>query len=307
MYLLKRLELHSKEILIGLTGTLTIGTLGAVTIKELTTKNTEYVDDIKLSKIIADYSYDDSDLDDSFKEYLNEYFANKDKDLIDEADTASRYIDGLEVTKDLKRGYDDVNKMSKLAEEEYCSVLFLSVEEIKQMKKMVDKKPSNTDKSNPDLVKLDSQITAYKRLDYFNNYADEWLKENGEANSEELLMGSIKAAVGYEFNIDPKEVDKKVTIEKRTSSDVNEPYEITVKHEGWSKESKTYNVNHQQKVLHNALDCLYNLQRRKNLKNEDYDEAIDHAKLVIMSGVETDGDNLMAGRSMREVKELIKK
>lgn len=302
MYLLKRLELHSRGILIGLTGTLTLGTIGAVTIKELTTENTTYVDDIKLSKTIADYSYDDSDLDDSFKEYINEYFANKDKDLIADADTTSRYIDSLEVTKDLKRGYDDINKMSKLAEDEYRSVLFLSVEEIEQMKKMVDKKPANGD-----LVKLDSQITAYKKLDYFNNYADEWLKENGEANSEEILMGSIKAAVGYEFNIDPKEVDKRVTIEKRTSSDVKEPYEITVKREGWSKESKTYNVNHQQKVLHNALDCLYNLQRRKNLKNEDYDEAIDHAKLVIMSGVETDGDNLMAGRSMREVKELIKK
>lgn len=302
MSLIRRLELHSRGILIGLTGTLTVGTLGAITIKELTTKNTDYVDDIKLCKTIADYSYDDDELDQSFREYLDEYFSNKDKHLVEDCDTTSRYIDSLEVTEDLKRGYEDVDKMSKLADEEYRSVLFLSVEEIEQMKKMVDKK-----EETKDLVKQDSKITAYKKLDYFNDYAKEWLKENGEANSEEILMGSIKAAVGYEFNIDPKQVDKQVIIEERSSSDVNKPYEITVKSEGWSKGSKTYNVENYQKVLHNALDCLYNLQRRKNLKNEDYDEAINHAKLIIMSGIETDGDNLMAGRSMREVKEKIKK
>lgn len=214
----------------------------------------------------------------------------EDMTYLEAADLLIRYMDIVEKLD--KINFDGVSELRKLTDAEYIETLDYTDEDIDLLIETIKKAKMD------DLVDEENKLTAYKKLNFLNDYCNEFIHENGERISERVMLLSVKTAVADELDLPVDEIGS-ITIPKSNGNSEPESYAIDVN-------DKRYYVPLNSEEMWNTINYIYQLQSANltdKTEKETYRKAINYAKTTMAAGVNIKGNKIKIDHNAHEIQE----
>lgn len=207
---------------------------------------------------------------------------SSDLSIVGAADQLERYMNISEQLQSID--FTKVDELSPLKEEEYEKALTLSKEEI-------DGLIEASKYDGKDIVQLERKLNALKKLNFLYNYCTNWVHQNGQTLSINIMMAAVKASVADELEILPEQYNEIIIPPaKRSSSEGPTSYFINVGEE-------SYEIPINSNELWNTINYIYDVQSATlEGKNEfkTYRKALNYAKTTIAAGANIKNNKLEA-------------
>ena len=208
-------------------------------------------------------------------------------------EAADRLIKYMDITEKLSKiNFDGVSELRKLTDEEYMETLNYSDEEIDLLIETINKAKMD------DLVDEENKLIAYKKLDFLNNYCNEFVHKNGEKISEKVMLLAVKTSMADEFDIPVEDINS-VTIPKNMGGSEPDSYVIDVN-------GKRYIVPLNSEEMWNTINYIYQLQSASltdKTEKETYRKAINFAKTTMAAGVNINGNIVKVDHNAKDIEE----
>ena len=212
-------------------------------------------------------------------------------DIIEAADQLERYLDIIDVLKDMD--FKQVSDLDKLSDEEYQEVFSLPIEEIEKLKEEANYK-------GKDLVLTERKLKALKQLNYLYNYCTIWAHENGQDISFEFMMAAVKGSVADELELGVEDY-KTIKLPPAARSASSEPDYFIV-----CVGDKNYKVPVGAGELWNTINYIYEVQTAKLTEETEYPtyrKALNYAKTTMAAGANAKKDKLTEQYNASYIKE----
>ena len=278
--------IKSKFVPLALAGTMALSLTGCGGRVDMSSVSFE---DLLAIEEVKDITLMDEMVEDGLFDY------SEDKSYVEVADDTLRYLDIVEELKDID--FSEIPYLSKLSDEEYLSTLDFSLDEVKALEEQL----SSKDKS---YLGQENRLNAYKKLDYLNNYCNEFLHENGYKISLNMMMKAVKASIAAELGLKPEEVSNVIIPPNRLTVN-DEPYfSVEV-------DDKNYTVKLSFDEMTNTISYIYALQDAnltEETEYETYRKALNFAKTTIAAGSNLKNDKFVEQNSDSYIeKNIVKK
>lgn len=159
---------------------------GAISSVGLTSCNgTVNMGDVTFEQLLEISDVKDNTLMDELVEQGGCQFT-EDMTYLEAADRLLKYMDITEKLSSIS--FDGVSELRKLSDEEYLETLDYTDEDIDLLIETIK------DNKNKELIDEENKLIAYKKLNFLNDYCNNFIHENGERISERVMLLSVKLA-----------------------------------------------------------------------------------------------------------------
>lgn len=258
--------------------------LTGATAHELIDANQNKMTKDSFSKIIEEFQ-DDTLLDEAEEENIAMY---EDKKITEVAD---ELIQKIEIINELKVDKIDITN-KKLTQEEIELANSLTIEDLKE----IDEKIKNNSNLTKEIKEEHQKILSYG---IENN--EKWLLKNAKEITKNVLLWTIKSTIANELNLPVEEIDN-IKL-KYTNKYKDLKAHITY-------DNEEYKVSKDNEYLLNSLWLYYQIKTNDIEKDEKYNTcktALTNAKLLIMSGITEENNNLKLKRTKKEIQKVLKR
>lgn len=228
----------------------------------------------------------------------NKLLYNDDDTIFDAADKLEKYLNII----DKINGFNFVGaeSLESLDEQTKEEAKNYSLEEINNLIAFAKTKDN-------DLVSLEKKIDATKKLFYLQNYCKEWIMDNGQRISEQLLKTTVKCSVGAELNYSCNDYNC-IFIPPRNEIPSDGGFYCIDTNNG------RYRVKSNAKEIYNSIGYIYDIQMSsfsEKSKNNLYDtcrKALQYSKTTMAAGCEIKKDKIVEHNNACEIeKQFIRK
>lgn len=214
---------------------------------------------------------------------------DEDISYIEAADMLERYMDISDKLKDID--FCEVDSLKRLSQEEYNSTLDYSLEDVNDLIEIIKNSKSKS------LVDQENRLTAYKKLDFLNDYCDTFIHTYGEDISLSVMFASVKGSIADELDLAVDDYSS-ITIPKyHDAGDGSTSYCVEVG-------DKSYTVPVSNGEIWNTINYIYTLQRAKLTEETEkptYRKAINYAKTTMAAGANINKDKVRSDHSAGEI------
>ena len=243
--------------------------------------------DESLKEVVESFE-EDTKLDEAVKEDIAVY---KGMSIIEAADFLEESIEITEQLKDID--FTGIENLDKLTDEEYKFAEKLTKEDVFLLLQIIESEKEES------LENEEAKLKAIKMLDHLNKTKENWIENNGKKVVLDVLSWAIKSSAGEEFGLDEKELNN-IEIPKMKKVHDMDFYLLY-------NDSKIYISNSSN--MFDAFYYYYQIKSNSNLQDEEnkiYKQALDSAKVLTMSGVNTKNYKLTNVRTLKEAKKVLR-
>ena len=158
-----------------------------------------------------------------------------------------------------------------------------------------------TYKNNPITKQADKALEYISSYDTLTDEDKKWLDNNVKGITEETLLWSLKSAVANELDVPVNEIQ-----------DIELPYTNEYKDLVlcMTYDDNEYKISKKQKYIVDVLYMYYQIKSSNPQNDPDYSvykEALNSAKILIMTGIKEENNVLESKRSLKEAKKVLTK
>lgn len=240
-------------------------------------------------KEVVEVFEEDTKLDEAADENIAVY---ENMSIIEAADLLEEAIDITDLLKDVD--FSEIENLDKLSDDEYKFAETLTKEDAFLLLQIIESEKEES------LENEKAKLKAIKMLDHLNKVKENWIEENGEKIALDTLSWAIKSSAGEEFGLNENEIDS-IEIPKLKKVQDMDFYLLY-------NDSKIFVSGSSD--MFNAFYYYYQIKSNNDLQgyeNKIYKEALDSAKILTMTGVNTKNYKLTNIRTLKEAKKILRK
>ena len=260
---------------------------GGISYDTATTKKNFKVNE-KLQNVVETFN-EDTKLDEAAEKNIATY---KNMSIVEAADYLEESIDIEEKLENYD--FSEVTELDKLTKEEYDFAETLTKEDVFVFMEVINSE-------NEESLELqETRLKAIKMLEHLKATRENWIKENGKQVILKTLSWTIKSSVAEGFGLGVEEIDNIKIPKLKKVQDMN--FYVLY------NEDKIYMSG--KSDMFNAFYYYYQIKSSSDLQGEEnkiYNEALNSAKVLTMTGVNVENNKIYNIRSLKEAKKVLKK
>lgn len=241
-------------------------------------------------KSVMDTFKNDTELDEAEAIDMATY---KDMSITEAADYLEESIDIVEILSSYD--FSEVDSLDPLTDEEYTFAENLTKEDVILITTVLDAK-----EESDSLEYEEAKIKSIKMLSHIKNIREKWIADHGRKVVLDTLDWVVKGSVAEDLNIPVEEINK---VEFPSSKKITDLKFYVI------YDNNNYYLKGDSNLF-GALYYRYQIKSTNDFGGQEYDiykDALNSAKIVIMTGVDTENYKFSNERSLKEAKKVLKR